>query len=76
MTSDSTASEAVLTAIAEREGVDELELREPLYETIDPDALDALFRDGRGRVTFEYLGYLVTVDQDGEVEVEEPTTRP
>ncbi|WP_227380707.1 HalOD1 output domain-containing protein [Haladaptatus halobius] len=44
---------------------------EPLYETIDPDALDALFvprTDGSdrpgGQVTFTYAGYSVTVTSD------------
>ncbi|WP_227378842.1 HalOD1 output domain-containing protein [Haladaptatus halobius] len=44
---------------------------EPLYEAIDPDALDALFaprptgsdRPG-GQVTFTYAGYTVTVTSD------------
>jgi hypothetical protein len=36
----------------------------PLYETIDPDALEALFRDGRSAsskiaVSFQYAGYTV-----------------
>jgi hypothetical protein len=59
-----TVSEAVLTAVAEREGVAEHELRPPLYDVINPEALDALFREATGSVTFEYLGYRVTVDSD------------
>lgn len=64
-----TASEAVLSAVAEAEGVDERELAVPLYEVIDPDALDALFRDGEGEITFQYLDYHVTVDHTNAVEL-------
>lgn len=50
---------------------------EPLYGTVDPDALDALFAGGEGssthvRVVFTYEGYQVTVSGDGEVEVANP----
>lgn len=80
---DATASEAVVAAVAEREGVDPVELPR-LFEAVDPDALDAIFADGRpGRVSFQYAGYDVTVcgsDQvtviceplDGDQESEEP----
>lgn len=54
-------TEKVITAVAEREGVDEQDLRQPLYDVVDPDALDNIFRNGAGRVTFEYLGYDVVV---------------
>lgn len=40
-----------------------------LYEVIDTEALEALFRDTRGRLTFEYLDYDVTVYHDYSVEV-------
>ena len=47
---------------------------EPLYETIDPDALDTLIRsmgtnstDGDATVTFTLDGYQVTVQRDGSV---------
>jgi len=45
----------------------------PLYEVVDPDALDALFADDGafGVVTFEYAGHDVTVRADGTVEVAE-----
>lgn len=59
-------SEAVVKAVAREEGVDAENL-EPLYEVIDGDALDALFRGGQGQVTFRYAGYEVTVDQLGTV---------
>ena len=59
--SDATASEAVVATVADRADADPTDLP-PLYDAIDPDALDAIFRDGRpGRVSFEYAGYEVTV---------------
>jgi len=64
-------SEAVIVAIAEKEGVDEQELDSPLFEVINPDALDSLFRNSGGRVQFEYLDYQVTVNDNGVVDVVE-----
>ena len=60
-------------AIAER--TDSTRDCEPLYDAIDPDALDALFtpvdsstnRDGA--VSFSYCGYHVTVRSDRTVEL-------
>lgn len=66
-------SEAVVTAVAESEGVDSTELSPPLYHAVDPDALDSLFSAsagttrGSGRVTFTYCGYAITVEVDGTV---------
>lgn len=59
----------ILATVAEKEGVDAWDLETPLYDVIDPDAMEALFRDGRGTVTFEYLDYVVTVDHEHAVEV-------
>lgn len=67
-------STKVVAAVAEANGVDPIELDEPLYEVVDPDALDALFRsraDGSrlpyGRVTFSMAGCEVVVDSEGHV---------
>lgn len=58
---DATASEAVVATVADRAGTEPIALP-PLYDSIDPDALDAIFRDDHpGRVTFSYAGYEVTV---------------
>lgn len=74
--SDQPLSEAVLTAIASESDLDTLELADefgPLYDVIDPSALDSLFRStgetgqSAGCVTFDYAGYRVTVDQTGRV---------
>lgn len=64
-------TEAVVENVARRAGVDEIDLP-PLYDAIDPDALDALF-DHRGKrpsevgpcVIFPYAGFEVTVEHDG-----------
>lgn len=63
-------SGAVLAAVAEAEGVDEMELAPPLYEAINPEALDTLFRETSGTVEFQYHGYRVTVDHEEGVSVE------
>lgn len=72
----------IITAIAAEEGVDTTAIEppeyEPLYEVLNPEALDALFaprEDGtprtNGRVEFSYCGYQVTVTSDGDVHVRE-----
>ena len=69
-------SEAVLEAVATATDVDQITLADefgPLYHAIDPSALDSLFRDrcetdrAVGSVTFEYAGFLVSVDRTGQV---------
>lgn len=60
---------SVVTAVADAERLDPIDLVSPLAEAIDPDALDALFRNGTGRVSFDYCGYRVTVDANGTVDV-------
>lgn len=71
--SNRSLSHAVVEAVAEAEGVDPVALRTPLYEAIDPDALDAVFESADesppldGRVFFEYYGYTVAVASDGTV---------
>lgn len=53
----------VVESVARKEGVSPSRLTQPLYDSVDPDALDALFvrQSGPLRVTFEYMGYDVTV---------------
>jgi len=64
---------AVVERVAEAENVDPLDVRVPLYEVIDPDALDTLgsmadeSRCSDVRVSFEYCGYTVTADGSGSV---------
>ena len=62
---------SVIEAIADAEEVDPRQL-EPLYDVVDPDALNGLFVEGAagGRVVFRYQGYDVTVGGDGRVTLE------
>ncbi|WP_435179672.1 HalOD1 output domain-containing protein [Halorussus sp. AFM4] len=73
---DQPLSAAVIDAVADAADVDPAELGTPLYDKIDPDALDSLFADrhdgaprGSGHVVFDLLGYEVTVYSDGYVVV-------
>ncbi len=67
-------SEAAVIAVADERGIDPTDLP-PLYEFVDPDALDALF-EGRcemgGEVRFTLDGCVVTVYADGRVEADLP----
>lgn len=66
-----TPAERVVQTIAETVATDPLELP-PLFESIDPDALDAFVRGlERGSVTFTYAGRSVTVDGDGSVTIDQ-----
>lgn len=67
-----TRSEAVVRAVANARDADPTDL-EPLYNAVDPDALDALFTDGHAddRIVFRYCGHEVTVYADGRVLVDE-----
>jgi hypothetical protein len=68
----------IVEKVAESEGVDPTELQPPLYEVIDPDALNAVFADAEsgisrenGRIEFTYCGYEVVVRSDGQVSITE-----
>lgn len=69
-------TQKVIERVAEAEGVSPEKLTPPLFEVIDPDALDQLFGNtataGRmeGQAIFTYNGYEVTVSGDGHVAVD------
>ncbi|MFB6080479.1 MAG: HalOD1 output domain-containing protein [Haloferacaceae archaeon] len=67
---DPSPSTAVLEAVSASSGVPATDLP-PLYDAIDPGALEALFAGRRtsGHVEFRYAGHVVTVDADRTVEV-------
>ena len=78
-------SKAVIEAIADREGVDVTEIEppryEPLYTVVDPEALDTLFAPtfagkarGSGSISFQYAGYDVVVEADGQVSLSKRAT--
>jgi len=75
----------VITAVAEREGVDPTDIEPPtyeaLYDVINPEALDSLFaprEDGTprasGTVEFDFCGYRITAHSDGSVELTDEST--
>lgn len=60
-----TASECVVTAVADVKHKDPTILSPPLYEAIDPDALDSLMASpNTSRIQFEYADYHITVTSD------------
>ena len=66
----------IVEEVAEREGLEPLDLTPPLHDVIDTDALESLLSDpvsGERRegvqITFSYRGYAITVAADGEIEV-------
>lgn len=62
-------AERVVEAVSTVTNLDVLAL-DPLYEAIDPDALELLFADRfTGHLEFRYAGCLVTVDSDAGVVV-------
>ena len=63
-----TLNEKIITGVAALKNIDPLELP-PLFDVVDPDALEALFAEGRsGKVEFSYAEFTVTVEFD-----EDPT---
>lgn len=72
-----TITEAVVSAVADAEGVSPLELP-PLATVIDPDALESFVSGTAGRpgtssrtVEFRYIDYTVAIDENGDVTVDE-----
>lgn len=61
---------AVVEAVADAEDVDPTDLDPPLGDVIDPDALESIFRDSNGELTFTYHGHRVTVEPAGTVDLE------
>ncbi|MDS0474488.1 hypothetical protein NDO75_05750 [Natrinema sp. 1APR25-10V2] len=66
----------VVRAVAEADGVDPVDLQPPLNDVVNASALDRLFEPPgngavrRGRVSFDYRGYDVTVHSSGRVSLE------
>ncbi|QCC60255.1 hypothetical protein NP511_18030 [Natrinema thermotolerans] len=60
----STLNEEIINSVAVLENSDPVELP-PLFDAVDPDALEAIFAKGRsGSVTFSYAGYTITIEFD------------
>lgn len=73
---DENVSEAVITAVADAKGVSPMDVTPPLYDVVDPDALEAIVAsmtrgpdESAGRVEFSYGGYAITVTCEGQVSV-------
>lgn len=71
-------STAVVMALTTVTGGDSGDIGVPLYDVIDPDALDNLFSDKHdgsprtgGKVVFTILNYEVTVQSYGEIVIRE-----
>lgn len=71
-------SATVVTAVAAVAGCKQDDL-DPLYDVLDPDALDSLFQPTDDRdhpddveVSFTYEGFVVSVRSYGVVEITEP----
>lgn len=69
-------STAVVNAIVDLEGSSSDEIGPRLYDAVDPDALDSLFRprvDGKvragGKAVFGYRGYEITYESDGWIHI-------
>ncbi len=77
---DRSPSEVIIEALAEAAGSDPVELP-PLYEFVDPDALDALFdrhdgaEDAEALISFKVDTWNVFVRADGRIRVCD-ATRP
>lgn len=68
-----TVVEVVLQSVAESTGTDVLDFS-PLYDVIDPDALEKVTQKmERGEVSFHYADLETTVSADGTVGVTEPS---
>lgn len=71
---DAPLSVRIPRKVAAREGVEASELT-PLYEAIEPDALEALVSHGfTGKFAFRYEGCRVIVSGNGGVEVREASS--
>ncbi|WP_436926970.1 HalOD1 output domain-containing protein [Halosimplex amylolyticum] len=65
-------SEAVIDVVAALEGIPPTELTPPLYDVVDPEALEMFAEKvSLGKVMFNYNGYEVSVHADGYVAVED-----
>lgn len=74
-TDSRSVSRAVIDAVAAAEGTPPTKLTPPLYDVVDPEALDNVF-DGKaslGKVVFNYNSYEVSVEADGYVAVTDHT---
>lgn len=74
-TDSRSVSRAVIDAVAAVEGIPPTELTPPLYDVVDPEALDNVFagKASLGKVVFNYNSYEVSVHADGFVALKDHT---
>lgn len=73
ITPDAFPATAIVRAVAERECVPTTHLP-PLYEVVDTEVVESIYGASAGstqRVTFEYVGYTITVRTDGTIAVDD-----
>lgn len=70
--SETTPAVAVVETVAAAVGEDPLGV-EPLFEAVDPEALNAVVRSADSVVSFRFAGCRVTVEAAGCVSVEPPS---
>lgn len=81
-TDDLDLTTTIVAAVSEVAGTDPLEGSEVLYDCVDPDALDRLFRDREetasavNRVEFDLRGCRVEVRADGQHVIYAPVDGP
>lgn len=65
-------AEKIIDTISNAEGEAPTELTPPLYDAVDPEALDAVAEsmDPEGTIAFEYCGHEVRVSGDGEISID------
>lgn len=70
---DREPSTAITEAVSRLADVD-IESLEPLYRSIDPDLVDDFLESvrGRGTLSFDFAGHLVTVHADGRLFIRPP----
>ncbi|RKD97419.1 HalOD1 output domain-containing protein [Halopiger aswanensis] len=70
---ESALSLRIVGAVADLMDIDPVDCP-PLFEVVDPSALDRLFegKEGHGSLVLEYAGYVVTVDNEANVTLTEP----
>lgn len=71
---ETSLSITVVEALAEAKGVSPVDIEQPLYDVVDPDALDRLFvceddHGTSGYVVFELSSFEITVRSNGDVVV-------
>ena len=75
-TDSRSVSQTVIDAVAAAEGTPPTELTPPLYDVIDPEALDKVFagKASLGKLVFNYNSYEINVEADGYVAVKDHTS--